>query len=95
MKKLIKPILYAVVLCFVSALAFAASQSTSGKTADDIITEVEQALNETVSTSGTTTFLNNAIVLDWIDAGVREIVAKTKCLQDTLWVFTKLTTTFE
>ena len=78
MKKLIKSAIFTVILClFCSFNVFAASQSNSGKTAADIITEARQILNESVAS-----FWTDAMMLDWIDAATKEIVAKTKCRQD-------------
>ena len=74
-----KKILLAVFFVFLScSICFGAGQTSSGKTANDIITNVRQILNET-----TASFWTDAELLDWIDEAVKDIVSKSHCLEDT------------
>jgi hypothetical protein len=57
--------------------AFAGGQATSGKAASDIITEVRSYLNES-----TASFWTDAELLKYIDAGLKDLVARTHCTQD-------------
>lgn len=63
---------------FIPAMCFAGSQTRSGKSADDIITEARQILNETTASFWTATEM-----LSWINEGMLDIVSKTHCLEDT------------
>ena len=69
----------ALAILFVILLACAAfSASPSGKTVDDLVTEVRSFLNES-----TAAFWTDAEIERWINNGVRNIAARAHCIEET------------
>ena len=88
-----KRLLYAVLIVLLAvSSAIAGGQSQSSKTVQDVIDRARSYLNETKSS--TTGFYTDTELLRWTDEGVKDVVAKTHCLQDTA-VFTLSGSTFE
>ena len=64
---------------FISGICFAGSQTRSGKTADDIITEAERILINNANDN----FWSDAEMLGWVNEGMLDIVSKSHCLEGT------------
>lgn len=69
------------IVLLTASAALAGGQSQSSKTVQNVIDRARSYLNETKSS--TTGFFTDTELLRWTDEGVRDIVAKTHCLQQT------------
>jgi len=79
MKKLILVLLALVLLLLPPSSAFSGGQTVSGKTVDDLVTEARYILNESASASGK--MWTDAEIETWINDAVRNIIARTHCLE--------------
>lgn len=67
------------IVLFVSGTCFAGSQTRSGKTAADLITEAKRVLINNANDD----FWSDAELLGWVNEGMLDVVSKTHCLEDT------------
>jgi len=94
MKKLFKytPLIFALLFAGY-VICNAGGQATSGKTADDIITNVRYVINQEEK-SGVTPFCTDTEMIQWIDAGQKRILADSQCLKSKATIYLA-TNTFE
>lgn len=74
-------LLITLMLLLTLSIVYAGSQARSSKTANSVITEVRYKLNETSAV--TPWFWTDTELLQWVDEGIKDLVARTHCLQGT------------